>query len=350
MELHAGTNAIIGPSDSGKTAIFRALRWVVENRPSGQDFHSWWKGDPAVTIELDSGIQITRSRVKSENLYYMFQEDGERDNPPQELEFKAFGQRVPEEVQRVLNLSPINFQWQMDSPFLLSQSSGEVAKYLNSVVNLESIDLALSNIERRVRTEKQDVELRKRRIEVYEQQIEFYDWLPEFEEELKKVEGLDREIAKLLGQITGLDEALVWLSDSQRKLREVESVLQWKGEVEELDGLRNEIDLLAQQAHELDELLDDIDTTEEELEQVTALTKLEGELNKLIELDCDIEDLGEDIQELSEALNQVGMLQRDILAHEDDLKRLSEQWDSLAPSICPLCGQSMPKKGKRRGN
>jgi len=172
LEFSPYVNAIIGPSDSGKTAIFRALRWVVENRPSGQDFHSWWGKNPAVTLGLSNGIEITRERVKAENIYRMFQQDGERGNPPQELEFKAFGQRVPDEVQRILNLSPINFQWQMDNSFLLSQSSGEVARYLNGVVNLEMIDTALLNIERRLRGEIREVQNAKQNIDKYEAERE----------------------------------------------------------------------------------------------------------------------------------------------------------------------------------
>ena len=44
MELHKGVNVIIGPSDSGKTTILRALRWLVWNRPSGDAFRSDWGG------------------------------------------------------------------------------------------------------------------------------------------------------------------------------------------------------------------------------------------------------------------------------------------------------------------
>jgi exonuclease SbcC len=349
LQFHAGVNCIIGASDSGKTAIFRALRWVVENRPSGQDFHSWWKGDPQVTLGLSNGIEITRERVKAENIYRMFQEDGEQGNPPQELEFKAFGQRVPEEVCKMLNLSPINFQWQMDNSFLLSQSSGEVARYLNGVVNLEDIDLALANIERRVKSEKAEAEKAKQDIKKYKAKIESYAWLAEVEPELEQLEKLNKEVDKTAAQIMCLSNMLDSIGYSERNLRKIESVLQHKGEVEKLIVLQVETMELEAQCLKLDGLLDDIDFTQEELEQAQTLTGLEGELNKLIGLEADVEELEEDIEELSDALYGIDTLQGDIRVFEDNLKLLRGQYDSEMPEICPLCEQPIKKKS-RRGN
>ena len=38
IQLDRGLNAIIGPSDSGKSAIIRAIKWVLYNEPSGDFF------------------------------------------------------------------------------------------------------------------------------------------------------------------------------------------------------------------------------------------------------------------------------------------------------------------------
>ena len=38
LELAPGFNVIVGPSDQGKTAILRAIRWVIYNDRRGTDF------------------------------------------------------------------------------------------------------------------------------------------------------------------------------------------------------------------------------------------------------------------------------------------------------------------------
>ena len=45
LHFHPGVNAIIGKSNSGKTAILRALYWIIYNRPSGISFVSFWNRD-----------------------------------------------------------------------------------------------------------------------------------------------------------------------------------------------------------------------------------------------------------------------------------------------------------------
>ena len=133
LEFCGGVNCIVGSSDSGKTALLRALNWVINNRPTGDSFRSHWGGDTVVDIMLDEQL-IRRERTKKTNLYLI---DSAYD--PKE-EFKAFGTDVPEEVTKVLNFSSLNFQNQMDAPFLLSSGAGEVVRYLNQVVDLDVID------------------------------------------------------------------------------------------------------------------------------------------------------------------------------------------------------------------
>jgi exonuclease SbcC len=350
LEFDEGVSAIIGPSDSGKTAIFRALRWVIENRPSGKSFHSWWAGDPEITVGLSEGIEITRSRRKDVNLYRMFEDDDERGNPPQELEFKAFGQRVPEEVQRALNLSPINFQWQMDASFLLSQGSGEVSRYLNNVVNLESIDTTQANIERRLRREKAEVERAKSSIEDYEKRIADYDWLAEAEEELLELEGLEEETRKTMFQLTALSDLLHSLRTCERRLAKAQSVTGLRGELEGLLELQEEIEGLDDEIAELEYVVDEVAKIEEELELASVVVGLRGELEELLAVQNEIEGLNKSILFLRGDVNNLADKEAMLRATEKELKRLRSEYDALMPDVCPLCEQPIKKTKRKRGN
>jgi exonuclease SbcC len=127
-----GVNIILGQSDSGKTAIFRALCWPTWNRPVGDEFRSDWGGETKIELRLDES-RIIRSKDK-ENIYQI------DDNEP----LKAFGKDVPVEISKILNIDETNIQQQLDSPFLLTESPGEVAKHFNHIAHLEQIDKSLS--------------------------------------------------------------------------------------------------------------------------------------------------------------------------------------------------------------
>ena len=122
---------IHGPSDQGKSAIFRALDWVCNNGLEGDYFLSSWLkrgGRCAVSLTVD-GQTITRERSKSENLYKLG-----------ETEYKAFGKTVPDSIATHLNLSAFTFQRQKDQPFLISGTGSEAVEVFNSAAGLSDID------------------------------------------------------------------------------------------------------------------------------------------------------------------------------------------------------------------
>lgn len=135
LELLPGVNILIGHSDKGKSSIIRAVKWLTENKPSGEEFKSNFAPKKLTEVVWESEDNIVaRGRDKDKNYYQLDDE-----------EFLAFGQDVPKPIQEFFNLSDLNFQNQHDPPFLLSESPGSVARCINSVVNLESIDETIKN-------------------------------------------------------------------------------------------------------------------------------------------------------------------------------------------------------------
>lgn len=95
LDFHPGVDVIVGPSDSGKTAIIRALRWLVWNRPTGDAVRSWWGGDTEVSMSLPTS---SISRIKGKENQYTL--NG--------LVFKAIGTDVPEEISKELKQTSIS--------------------------------------------------------------------------------------------------------------------------------------------------------------------------------------------------------------------------------------------------
>ena len=135
LDFSSGVNIIIGSSDSGKTAIIRALRKLVWNKPSGSAIQSSWGGSSIIRLETEDG-SVVWSKDKTDT--YILQLTGKKD-----LVFKAFGTSVPEEINSVLNFNEINLQNQLDTPFLLSETPGAVATHFNKIARLDKIDIGL---------------------------------------------------------------------------------------------------------------------------------------------------------------------------------------------------------------
>ena len=158
---------IVGPSDQGKTAVLRALRWLCLNEPRGDAFITHGKDFARVKATLDTGDVITRQLGKKGNLYRV--NDGEP--------YKAFGSSVPDEVAKILNVDGNNFQQQLDPPFWLMASPGEVSRSLNRIVDLERIDAVLSKCSGQIRSTKAAIGVCEKRLEQAEADCERLAWV-----------------------------------------------------------------------------------------------------------------------------------------------------------------------------
>jgi exonuclease SbcC len=145
-------NFLLGNTDTGKTAIIRALQWVIFNKPPRNYIND--EADFAVVgLQTDTDI-IIRKKSKTENTYHL---NGQ--------ELKSFGKAPPDVVSKALNINKINFQAQHDSPFWFGETAGEVSKQLNEIVNLEKMDSALSHVTKKLKNKKVELNLIKGRIE-----------------------------------------------------------------------------------------------------------------------------------------------------------------------------------------
>jgi len=102
LNLDPGVNVIVGNSDSGKSGILRALRWIIRNRPSGEAFRTKGGGDTSVELSLDNQV-VKRVRTKQKNQYII-----------NNIELNAVKTEVPEEVSNLLNINEANLQQQLD--------------------------------------------------------------------------------------------------------------------------------------------------------------------------------------------------------------------------------------------
>ena len=139
LNFHPGVNVIVGSSDSGKTALLRSIVWVVNNRPLGTAYIRTGSSRTRVTVMLNphyggnasadlpeaapaGQLTILRERSARKNLYEV---NGVAYDTP--------ARDVPPEVTQAFGMSDLNLQAQLDQPFLILDSPGEIAAWVNKV-------------------------------------------------------------------------------------------------------------------------------------------------------------------------------------------------------------------------
>lgn len=200
LTFSPGLNVIVGPSDQGKTAIIRALRWVLYNEPRGSDFVRVGAESCRVTVTFDDGTRITREKGPRTNRY-VIEKDGER------REFNAVTPEVEREVRAAHGMTPLildedreiklHLGGQLEAPFLLDEPGTLRAKALSQIVGVHIIDAAIRDVladEGRAAREETDL---GRDISAWEEKLARYDDLPAQEEAVRRAEAL---LSRVRGQ------------------------------------------------------------------------------------------------------------------------------------------------------
>ena len=140
----AHVTTLVGPTDAGKSAVLRALRWASLNDTIGTDFVRDGARRASVSLivrERKRKWIVRRTKGSGTNLYQI---NG--------VNYKAFGSQPPDDVRALLRLDTLNFQDQHDGPFWLGETAGEVSRRLNAVVDLSVMDEALARAAAGVRS------------------------------------------------------------------------------------------------------------------------------------------------------------------------------------------------------
>lgn len=371
FEFGEGVTSIVGVTDAGKTACIRALRWLVNNRPLGTSFinHSaFHNGDQIhpciVTVETDKHV-IERERFATINKYTV-----------DDCELDAVSKSVPDEVIDALNFSDITMQFQLDAPFLLTESSGAVARMLNRVVKLELIDTTQQNIgsyKRKITADKKTLVYEQ---DVLQKKIDAIDYTKiesvlEIAELLQEKQSILVEkslnLQSLINDITDVDEmlahthevdacgvlldkAIELYHDSERIAHSASSCMDVIESIERVDDeiyggeWVNKIDInnidklfvksvtLGEQATKLDKLLTGINNL-----VIIRIPKIDiGAVDKLYELR---NKLKRDEKRLYILLENIVELSGSIDKGEDILKLLETKLKEDTKGVCPLCGK-----------
>lgn len=201
-----GVNVIIGPSDSGKTAIIRAMKWVLFNEPSGSAFVKQGTEETKVLLYFSDGTIIERGRVKNKNYYILSYKDKvER--------FEGFGQNMPMDISEASGIRKtslngqnllISIADQLESPFLIAESPSVKSTAIGALAGTDIIDIALSNLHKEVYENKNLLKSQENLLSRQKEELEQYNYLTEekialdiIRNQLEKIDYLENRLINL---------------------------------------------------------------------------------------------------------------------------------------------------------
>jgi exonuclease SbcC len=318
LELDPACTTIVGPTDSGKSAVIRGLRWLCENQPSGMAFVGGHGKAPfaSVTLFVD-GVKVVRKRGDG-NLYKL----GKK-------QFKAFGGKVPDEIHQTLNVGPVNFQGQLDPPFWFLESAGQVSRNLNEIVNLGAIDLTLSRMASKAREASSELKVTSGRLHDARLVLRQLVWVKELDADLTALEEFHFRLEQ---SRISLSELGVLIESGTALSRRKETLSEATGEAETLLGIMSRAQQARRNVDDLRSRLLWAKRLRESMQEVPDLSELQevrDKADRIATRNRRFEAQAEEAVELTERLK---CLKNDLEAAEEELAQALE-------GRCPLCGK-----------
>lgn len=304
VDLGPGINIFTGENDCGKTSIFRSIAWVKDNRPLGTSFiRKNQNEDAEVEIETEE-CTVSRIRGEKRNEYRL---------SGVEEPFDSFGQNPPPDIVEALNLSDINIQTQLETPFLVLSSPGQVAQHIRSLSGLELLDNVVSNLKGKISNKNSELGTYQNRLEEREKELsriqkidiqEFEQSISRMEELIQENEEIDRIEKQLISLIVELEtlekEWIILPDDIEEILNSIpEKCTKISTVQEKIDDLKNRIEELSEIERDWINLPEDLDTAISQCSQkIENLSKIEEDLEKLTRIVNELDLLDGEILEI----------------------------------------------------
>ena len=297
LALDPGLNVIVGSGDSGKSAILRAIRWNQSNRirhddrPMGDSYVSDWakstgsKG--ATTLLEDCRVTITKPEGTCSRFREAPKGKGDKERNGYDLNgqrFEAIGVTVPDPVTAFFNWSPVNVQRQQDKAFLLSESAGEVASFLNRTVRLDAIDTHIQAANQLLRQEKDGLKLLESKQKDDKDALEALAWVPGVQMRLEALEALVQAREALGARAKRLRDLADQIEVQERRIRESERIVSLEPKVWEMRRINDWRRGLMDQRRKLQEVADQWERWERVAKSSEAVARLAPGLSFLFDL------------------------------------------------------------------
>lgn len=340
LQFCEGINVIAGQSDSGKTAVLRAIDWVRLNRPRGTSIIHNGQKDAEVSI-LIPFFRIGKVRSSTRNGYEI-----EHFREIEVEKFDVVGSDVPVEVSQLLNLDDLNIQRQLDPHFLLFDSPGQIAAQVFQSCNLDRGLSALDRMQNDLRQAQRDHRGKDSEITELEEKLQhpYFQIIPKAEKLSQAAEALLLAISERTAKADRLDRTREELNRLDRAYLHLSSQIDKASPlIGQASQLERDISERTIQFRSLNSSHQELSAQRARLRSIPRLEKIDKLLESANEIHSKVTKREESISRL-QALNRSLRLERSNQESiQSQIGRLDAQIkDAMKKTpICPTCGQEI---------
>lgn len=307
---------LLGNNNVGKSAIIRAIKWVLFNsRPTGT-FISKGESCCRVTLYIDDHV-IERIKDNDSNIYLL---DGK--------EFRSFGTDVPEPIRNILNVDIASVQNQHDSPFWFSLSSGKVHKEINAIAGIDTVDLVLKEIKRNVSDISYKIDYNNEVIKLRTKFLKETEWTEEAIKLSRSIKDAVEYVTDISIKADKIEEIFNLVTTHSKKINRLDKIISRGNNIltryKEVVLDQNRVEEIGKKINTLNKymLFHGVKYFSHEV-----LEKIEKDLDK--------------VQQIDKYTQQIQNERKAIARSEIELYEIIENLKQLEGDTCPTCGNEI---------
>ncbi len=329
LEFNSGINALVGSSSVGKTAIIRAINWVVNNRPRGFSFHSTFSDDNYTYVEIDfDDCKVGLKKTEKESVYGLkVKKDW--------VKFTSFGADVPEEVRIAVNLNEINISNQFDTPFLALESAGEAGRVFGRIMKLDKVDSYIKTLTSAINTVSKEEKIFMDEMEKKKKELEKYSFIDEYEKEVENLKVIYDEFKSVMDTEESITDILARIETIEVEIEKLSKIEEYEKEFFKVESLLEEL----KKCSEAKSLLERVIKVNKDLGWLEFLDIISSEIESLSSLSLEyshvkemVERYSVEIEKYKELLSVEKQASLSFSKYVDEYKKLL-----IKAKKCPLC-------------
>jgi DNA repair exonuclease SbcCD ATPase subunit len=246
---------------------------------------------------------------------------------------------VPDAVKKFFNLEEVNLQKQMDAPFLLSESAGEIARFFNRIIKLDVIDAALSLADKKKRDNTRDRKIIEEEIAGLEKELERFNWIESAESLTDKAQKIQDRKDQFETDLESLEASLRVYEAANERIQKASRFVNAEDSLQRAEKLSEKLKEAQSELETLEKSLESYNYHENKLKTLPDTEKAAKILPEIEKINAEIEKTREKADSLTILKNRF----EDSKEIAQERTKSIQDLTSRLPDVCPACGAPIRK-------